>query len=50
MNIDMNIVREVITVVSFIALMGIVAWVAAKRNAPKFEEAGRIPFEEDGEP
>jgi cytochrome c oxidase cbb3-type subunit IV len=46
MNFDMNIVRELVTVVSFLAFVGILAWVGSARNASRFEQASRIPFEE----
>jgi len=49
MSLDMNVVREIVTVVSFLAFVGIVAWVVAKGNAQRFEEASRLPFEEGDE-
>jgi cytochrome c oxidase cbb3-type subunit 4 len=49
MNLDMNIVREIVTVVSFLAFAGILAWVAYKPNAKRFEAAARLPFEEGDE-
>ena len=50
MSLDMNIVREVVTVVSFLAFVGILAWVAASRNKARFDAASRLPFEEGDEP
>jgi cytochrome c oxidase cbb3-type subunit 4 len=49
-NVDMNIVREIVTVVSFLAFVGILAWVGHKGNAGRFEQASRLPFEEGDEP
>ena len=45
---DINLVREVVTVASFAAFAGIVAWVVSPRNNERFEEAARQPLEEDG--
>jgi len=49
MNVDMNTVREIVTVVSFLIFVGIVGWVVYKPNARRFEEASRLPFEEGDE-
>lgn len=49
MTFDMNIVREIVTVVSFLAFVGIIAWVTYKGNAGRFEQASRLPFEEGDE-
>jgi cytochrome c oxidase cbb3-type subunit 4 len=46
MSFDMNSVRVIVTVVSFLAFVGILAWVAYKPNAGRFEAASRLPFEE----
>jgi len=50
MNVDMNTLREIVTVVSFLAFVGIVAWVVHKPNAERFDAAARLPFEEGDEP
>ena len=50
MSPDMNTVREIVTVVSFLAFVGICAWVVSKRNAARFDAAARLPFEEGDEP
>jgi cytochrome c oxidase cbb3-type subunit IV len=44
---DINILREIVTLASFGAFLGIVAWACARRNRAGFEEAGRIPIEQD---
>ena len=44
---DVNILREIATVLSFLTFVGIVGWACARRNRGSFEEAGRIPFEQD---
>jgi cytochrome c oxidase cbb3-type subunit 4 len=47
MSLDMNLVRIAVTVLSFAAFMGILAYVASPRNRERFEEAARLPFDED---
>ena len=44
---DINTVREIVTVLSFATFVGIVGWAWARRNRSSFEEAGRIPFLQD---
>ena len=44
---DINTVREIVTVVSFATFIGIVGWAWSRRNRSGFEEAARIPFEQD---
>ena len=44
---DMNLIRVVVTVASFLAFVSIVAWAFTPRARKGFEEAARLPFEED---
>lgn len=44
---DINDMRSVVTVVSFLTFIGIVAWAWSKRNQSSFEEAAQLPFKED---
>lgn len=44
---DVNTLREIATVLSLLAFLGIAGWAYARRNRDGFEEAGRIPFEQD---
>ena len=44
---DVNLMRAVVTVVSFIAFLGIVFWAYAKRNRAGFDEAAQLPFLDD---
>jgi cytochrome c oxidase cbb3-type subunit IV len=44
---DINLLRELVTVASFATFIGIVGWAWSRRNRAGFEEAGRIPFEQD---
>lgn len=47
MEIDINTLRSLATVVSFITFIGIIAWAFSRRNAADFEEAANLPFEQD---
>ena len=44
---DINLVREIVTVVSFATFAGIVWWAASPRNGKRFEEAARLPLEDE---
>ena len=43
-----NLLREAVTVLSFAAFIGIVAYAVNPRNRARFEEAARLPADEDG--
>lgn len=47
MEIDINALRSVATVLSFIAFIGIIAWAYSRRNAADFEKAAQLPLEQD---
>lgn len=44
---DINFVRGIVTVVTLLVFIGIVAWAWSGRNKARFEEAARLPFEQD---
>ena len=44
---DINTLRSVATVVSFITFVGIMVWAWSRRNAADFDQAARLPFEQD---
>ncbi|NBO88738.1 MAG: cbb3-type cytochrome c oxidase subunit 3 [Betaproteobacteria bacterium] len=44
---DITTLRIVATLVSFAAFIGIVVWVLDRRKTQRFEEAARLPFQED---
>ena len=44
---DINILRSIVTVVTFAVFIGIVWWAMARRNQARFEEAARLPFGQD---
>ena len=47
MDFDVNTLRAMATVLSFMTFIGIVVWAYSRRNAADFEEASRLPFEKD---
>ena len=46
MNIDVNVLRILVTVVSFLVFVGIVVWALSRRNQAAFDEAAQLPFQE----
>jgi len=44
---DLTFLREAATVICFLLFLGIVAWAYSRRNRARFEEAARLPFEQD---
>ncbi|HMN21869.1 MAG TPA: cbb3-type cytochrome c oxidase subunit 3 [Ottowia sp.] len=44
---DINVLRGIITVVTLLVFLGIVAWAWSGRNKTRFDEAARLPFEQD---
>ena len=45
-TMDINFIRGLITVLSFVVFLGIVWWAWSGRQRKRFEEAARLPFEE----
>ena len=48
MNMDINLLRETITVLSFATFIGIVAFAALPGNESRFNEAAKLPPDEEG--
>jgi cytochrome c oxidase cbb3-type subunit 4 len=44
---DVNTLRSIVTVAGLITFIGIVLWAWSRRNAADFEQAARLPFEQD---
>ncbi|MBL8538785.1 MAG: cbb3-type cytochrome c oxidase subunit 3 [Betaproteobacteria bacterium] len=44
---DMNDIRSVLTVILFVVFLGIVFWAFSGRRKRAFDEAARLPFDED---
>ena len=47
MDFDINTLRSLATVVSFVVFIGIVLWAWSKRRAADFSVAAKLPFEQD---
>ena len=47
MELDINTLRSLATVTSFITFIGIVWWAYSRRIAADFEEAAKLPFGQD---
>lgn len=44
---ELNDLRSLVTVVAFVAFLGIVWWAWSKRNQARFDEASRLPFQDE---
>ena len=44
---DINLLRSIATVAALVVFIGIVIWAWSKRNQADFDEAARLPFEQD---
>jgi cbb3-type cytochrome oxidase subunit 3 len=49
MNLDINFLREAMTIVSFGVFIGIVAFAVHPRNRQRFDAAAQLPPDERGE-
>jgi cytochrome c oxidase cbb3-type subunit 4 len=47
---DINDVRAVVTLLSFLAFVGIVWWAYSSRRKQTYDEAARMPLEDDDRP
>ena len=45
---SINTMRVVITVVSFVVFIGIFVWAWSARRKSQFDEAARLPLDDDG--
>lgn len=43
---DINALRVIVTLLSFIVFVGIVVWVWRRRHTKDFKEAANLPFDE----
>ncbi|HBH38330.1 MAG: cbb3-type cytochrome c oxidase subunit 3 [Burkholderiaceae bacterium] len=44
---DVNTLRSIVTVAGLVCFIGIVWWAWSGRNRADFEQAARLPFEQD---
>lgn len=47
---DINDVRTVVTVLTFVAFIGIVWWAYSSRRKKDYEAAARMPLDDDDKP
>ena len=47
MDFDINTLRSLATVVSFVTFIGIVLWAWSRRHQERFDEAARLPLRHD---
>lgn len=47
---DINIIRGLITLLLMIVFLGIVFWAYSRRRRKDFDEASRLPLEDDRKP
>ena len=47
---DVNLLREAVTVLSFAGFLGIVAFAVNPRNKQRFDEAARVPLDDGDDP
>jgi len=45
---DINLLREAVTVLSFAAFIGVVIYAAHPANRARFDDAARLPADEEG--
>lgn len=45
---DINLLRGILLVLLIIGFLGLVAWAWSRNRKPDFEQAARLPLEEDG--
>jgi len=43
---DINQLRSIVTVLALVLFIGIVIWAWSARNRARFDEAARLPFEQ----
>jgi cytochrome c oxidase cbb3-type subunit 4 len=47
MDLDINTLRSLATVVSLLTFVGIIVWAFSDRNSADFENAAKLPFDQD---
>ncbi|MFZ2123498.1 cbb3-type cytochrome oxidase subunit 3 [Rhodoferax sp.] len=47
MDFDVNTLRSLVTVVSFLTFIGILGWAYSRKNSADFDKAANLPFEQD---
>ena len=47
MNMDINVLRSIVTVAAFVVFVGILVWAALPSKKADFDEAAQLPFKSD---
>lgn len=47
MNLDVNDLRSIVTVVSLLVFLGICVWAWRRSNRERFDDAARVPFQSE---
>jgi cytochrome c oxidase cbb3-type subunit 4 len=47
MEFDVNTGRALVTLLGLIVFVGFVLWVYSKKNSADFDEAAKLPFDDD---
>lgn len=47
MEFDVNTGRALVTLLGLITFVGFVIWVYSKKNSADYDEAAKLPFEQD---
>lgn len=47
---DSGMVSGIVTIIFIVVFIGIVWWAYSKGNKQRFEDAGKLPFDEDDKP
>jgi len=47
MEFDINAARVLVTLLSFVMFIGIMIWAYSSKNVSDFEEAEKLPFDQD---
>lgn len=47
---DLNTLRSIVTLLSFVVFAGIVAWAYGRARKARFEEAAQLPFSDERQP
>jgi cytochrome c oxidase cbb3-type subunit 4 len=45
--VDINLIREAVTVAAFLAFLGVVFYAVHPANKKRFDEAARLPLDEE---
>jgi cytochrome c oxidase cbb3-type subunit 4 len=45
--LDLNLIRSLVTVAALVSFLGIVWWAWSAARKARFEEAARLPFDEE---